>query len=309
MKLLTGVQIFFSIMKILCVIPFSLNFKTMKVKSSKKSIIYSVVLPVTLIVIDPYLEKIFRMKWYKLFNVESFWSLTILVYGTYTVISICIFWSILKTDLIFQIIYSIKASFEKLKIFNITFNYNDDLKHFLLKFSITQSSAVILHYMFYTIFFDSFTALLWDVPLVALKYMLTSAFLIKFDVFLNLLKTQISHLNKIIEKICLFVDYDCELSNKIDDLAKIYFNFFEISKMFTKKFSILMILSLGYIFLIIETQFLQMFIHIANKESNTRYPVIICIFFWACTRFSELAMVLYDCSRIVEKVIFFCLLL
>lgn len=47
MKLSTAVVVFLTVMKILCVIPFNLNFKTMKVKSSKKSIIYSVVFPAT----------------------------------------------------------------------------------------------------------------------------------------------------------------------------------------------------------------------------------------------------------------------
>lgn len=214
----------------------------------------------------------------------------------------CTFWSIVKTDLILQIIRRLKASFEKLKSFNIIFNYDAYIKLFLLKFTITGSTIVILHYMFYTIFFDSFTALLLCVPLDALKFMLPSAFLIKFDVFLNLLKAQFSHLNKIFNNISLVADYDCEMSDKIDDLAKIHFELFEIFKMFRKFFSILMIVSLGYIFLIIETQFLQMFVHLANRDENTCYPVI-CIFCWACLRFSELAMVLYDSSRIMEKVI------
>lgn len=309
MKLSTGVLIGFCYIKLLCLIPFDLNLRNVKVKSSKKSICYSICFPVALILIDPYLENVYRKKWFQ-FNDESFSSYIFLMYGTYISTCFCSFWSIFKTDLIFKIIRALKASFDNLNKFNVAFNYSYyNTKLFLLKFTITQLSLVLLHFIFYVIFFDSFTALLLEVPFVAIKYMLASAFLIKFDAFLILLKAQFSHLNKIIKNIKYNpqnkwerIKNDCEMSDKIDELARLHFILCEISKMFTKKFSIPMISSLAYIFIVIETQFLQIFSHIAVRDRQTRLPVIICIFFWACIRIGELAMVLYDCDDIMKQV-------
>lgn len=311
MKLLTGVLICFCYIKMMCLIPFDLKIPSLRMKSSITSIIYSIVFCVALIIIDYRVEKTFRKRWYS-YNYDNYIASEIMSKGTYITMVVCVFWSIIKIDSIFKIIGTLKASFRKLKNFNLTFNYDVFIKCFLLKFFITEFSLLILHFIFYLIFYDSLTSFILNVPLVALKYMIASAFLIKYDILLTLMNSQFSHVNKIIQKKIEFkfnnknnwdkMKFDCEMSDTIDELAKVHFQLCHVSNTFSNIFSIPMISILGYMFLVIETQFIQMLNHL-NLQHKC-FTVTTCIFFWSFFRISELVIVLQDGGKVIAEVIF-----
>lgn len=313
-KLKLGVSIIFSILKFVCLIPFSLNLKTLKTDYSKASVIWCVLFSITLIGLDPYFDSLSYVDQdvYAI-NVKPE---TILMKGTYIMVLICVYWAIFNIKLIFKLINLIKIIFEKLKKFDENLYENDlVLKQFLMIFIITQIALLVILYSYYLLCTNpSWMGLVLYCHITNIKYLFGSSILIKYNIFLIILRIGFSKINKIILKNVTKralnqtnfekMNSDCELSDKIDEIAVIYSKLCEASILISKKFCIPILTFLGYIFLVIETQFFKMYQSIAY-ETEDGFLGLICLFSWCFVRVFELALVIQEGNIVIKKVMSF----
>lgn len=228
MKLKHSLKIIFFLIKFLCLIPFSLNLKTPKIKFSFKSILWCVIFSSILILVDPYLENIaYKLCFYlkKTGKVQTIQSK-----GTHSMVLVCVYWTI----------FNIKFIFDKLNKFQDDFNEHLIWKQFLIKFLTCEIFLLIIHFIYYILFCNgSVLGILFCTPITILKYMVATAMLIKFNVFLIFLRIGFSKINCTINKNLTKrrnhigknnkMSLDCEISDTMDELAAIHFKLCEAS--------------------------------------------------------------------------------
>lgn len=299
MKLKFNFVYFF--LKFLCLIPFALNFKTLKTHFSVKSILWCVIFSAVLIIVDPHLVNLAYTNLNYNSGTTSGLVEKVLDKGTHCMVLICVYWSIFNIKLIFKIIKLLKNIFEKLNKFQFNFSESLIWKSFAIKFSATQISLIVIHHVYYIFVCDgSLVGILVYTPITTIKYMIGSAMLIKFNLFLIVLKIGFSKTNNAIHKALInrrngvSINLDCEISDTIDELAEIHFKLCETSYLISKEFSIF-----GY--LVIESQLFRIFMNFAY-ENRDGILGILCTLAWGLTRVIELVILLYDGKIVVEKV-------
>lgn len=308
-----GVLIIFSILKFICLIPFSLNLKTLETNNSKILVIWCVLFSATFIGLDPYFQsKSYEDKNAFAINVKPE---TILSKGTYIMVLICVYWAIFNIKLIFKLIKLMQIIFEKLKKCDEDKCESDFiLKQFLFNFFLIQIILLVILYTYYILFSNpTWMGIILYCHLTNIKYLFGSSILIKNNIFLIFLRIGFSKINKIIlknvaKKINFTsnfekMSFDCELSDKIDELAVIYSRLCEASILISKKFSVPILTFLGYIFLVIETQFFKMYQSIVY-ETEEGFIGLVCLFSWCFVRVYEFALVIQEGNMVIQKVIF-----
>lgn len=302
-----GIFVNFFILKFLCLIPFSFNLKTFQCKFSFKSIISCVLFSGTLVLIDPYIDQYVQQFSFVYSRPEA-----MLANATYIMLLVCVYWSIFHINLIFKLINLFLIIFEKLSKYNGIFDISDKtLRQFLIKFTISQLLIVSTHYSYHILLYKTNTVgILLMVPVASLKYIFGCSMLIKYDFCLILIKIGFSKINKIIQKTVIQnlnrknkMVADCETSDQIDDLAEIYAKLYEASVLISRNFSIPILTIMGYIFIMVEAQFIRMFESYASGSKDLLLRIII-LFLWSLIRVGEMVSVLKDGVCVARKVIF-----
>lgn len=301
MNLKLGMCAIFYLLKFLCLIPFSLKLNTLKVTFSIKSIIWCIIFSATLIIVDPYMEQIAYGVVQSLGNILE----VMLSRGSYILILICVYWSIFKIKLIFKLIKLIKIIFEKLKNFDNKFDKtNLYLKIYLFKFLIMQITLFSIYNAYYIYICDgTLLGIFLYIPIINLKHLFASSMLIKYDFFLIILRVGFSKINKIIK-----LNKISEISDRIDELAEIHFKLCEACDLVGRTFSVPILIFLGYIFLVIETQFFKVYHCLArgsaSETTETDEGMLgnICSLVWATLRVYEFVIILQDGNVVIKKV-------
>lgn len=297
-----SVKIIFYILYFFCLIPFLVNFKTLKLKFSLKSILWCVIFSLILILIDPYLEKVVYKSLVEEISYSGI-SVRIFTRGTHIMVLICVYSSIFQINQIFKIAKLLKRIFEKLSKFGEEFSDSDSIwNKVLIKLLAVQTSAIIVHYS-YSLFMNNglVSLIILYTPITAFTYTIGSAMLLKFNVFCILLRIGFSTINRAIWKINRL---NCEICDKIDELAKIYCKLYQASILILRMFVIPILTYLGYIFIMIEHQFFSIYLSFTDK-SGYGLVGIICLFAFCLVRLAELVIVLQDINLVVKEVTFF----
>lgn len=294
MNLKLGIFAIFYLLKFLCLIPFSLNFNSLEIKFSIKSIIWCITFSAALITLDPYMENI-------AYGIGQSLSHKLEMYlsrGSYIVILISVYWSIFNIKIIFKLIYLLGFIFAKLNKFDDRFHKTDlFLKNYLIKFLTIQFTLLLIFIVYYFYICNgTVLGIFLYVPIINLKHLFASSMLIKYDLFLILLRIGFSKVNTIIKRNKISKISDC-----IDELAKIHFKLCEACYLVSKTFSVPILTFLGYIFLVIETQFFKVF-HCVITETDEGVLGILCMLFWGTLRVYEFVIVLQDGNMVVKKV-------
>lgn len=310
MNLKIGIYLYYFVFKFVGLIPYGINFKTILITQSIKSIIWSSVFGVLLLIFDSYLEKIAYIGENAFFR-NDVKILVLLRITAFISIFICNFWIIFNIKITFKIINKFKIVFKNLNKFSVDSNFHHkEIKSFLLKFGITQIILALIDYIFYFIHGDvSFLFVLIYSPLVGIKFQFQSAVLIKYDFFLCLLKIGFKQINKIIKNKLIEIklpknihrkaQLECELMDRIDELKDIYFNLYEISELVTKMFSVPVITVSAFIFNVYVSELLQLYRNGNPEELILRLVLALS---WCIIRITELIVVLKDGTDIIEKV-------
>lgn len=287
-----GIFIIFFVLKFLGLLPFSINLNTFEISFSIKSIIWCVLFSGALLLIDPYIEGVA----YMLDNpYEITISLTtVLSKGTYVMIFFCVYWSIFNVQLLFKIINLFKTIFGKLKEIDDNFHELDIwIIKKLLKFLVIQIVALGVYFVYFENILK--VGMLGLAPLTSIKHMFGSFVLVKYDICLILLRIGFSKINQIIER------SNPENGNIISELSEIHSKLCEASILISKKFSIPILLYLGYIFIAFESKCFTIFKYFAY---GTKDGILgsLCKLVWLFSKLSEFAFILMDGNIVIQKV-------
>lgn len=280
-------------------LPFSVNIESLKVKFSVKSILWCIIFSLTLILVDPYLDEVvYRSLELDINNTGI--AARVFARSTHFMILICVYSSILYIKSTFQTVQILKTIFEKLDQFGSDFNLTEPIwKKCLNNFLTIQITIIIIHYVYAIHICNvSILVIIFYAPLTTLTYTIGSAMLLKFNVFLILLQVGFLKINRTIGQMNFS-------SDTIDELAQIYFKLNEVSVLILRMFSIPILTFLGFFVLLMENQFFNMFMSFVMETRNGIIGVV-CLFSFCFIRVIELALVLQDVSKVVQKVIFLC---
>lgn len=294
MNLKFGIYAIFYLLKFLCLIPFSFKLNTLEIKYSIKSIIWCVIFSGALVAIDPFMENIAYGIGHSLsYRIEMYLSR-----GSYCVFITSVYWSLFNIKTIFKLIKLIKEIFEKLQKFDDKFNKtNFILKNYLFKFLAMQITLLTIYTVYYIFISNGIIlGIFIYIPIINLKHLFASSMIIKYDLFLILIRIGFSKINKIIKSYKI-----SEISDCIEELAEIHFKLCKACNLVTKTFSVPILIFLAYIFLVIETQFFKVF-HCIISESEEGILGILCLLFWGTLRVYEFVIVLQDGNLAIKKV-------
>lgn len=158
-------------------------------------------------------------------------------------------------------------------------------------------------YVYYLLYEDTdLISVIFYTPIVGIKFLFSSAVLMKYDAALVLVKSGFSQVNNILKKKFVKIKTplnDNEMSFWIDELNQTHLKLCSVFEMVTQIFSIPIIAIFGFIFFVIEFQFLELY---RNFNSQTRILKLICALSWSLVRFIELVMVFKDGSDVIRKV-------
>lgn len=253
-----GIYILFYLLKFLNLIPFSLNLKNFDTKPSKKSILYSIVFFVLLFVHHIFIgDFAFKLNSDYHVNHPRYRDLFI---PTYTIIVICITWTIFTNKLSFKLIERSKLIIHRINGLGVPWKCQQKINKILFNFSFFQLCSLILDYTFLFSYGKmSIAMIIFYTPLLALQFAYLSVILMKNYMMIILLKSLFSQVNKIInEKFVKTTNFENE-AEAIDELAKIYSTLCEMYVMITKLLSIPLILVVGYVLIIIESVLLLLY--------------------------------------------------
>lgn len=286
-----GISIIFFVLKFLGLLPFSINLKTFDISFSVKSIIWCILFSGALLLIDPYIEGVAYM-------LENPYEIqisiaTVLSKGTYVMIFFCVYWSIFNIKLLFKIIKLLKTIFTKLKEIDDNFHELDILIFKkLLKFLVLQIVALGVYFVYFENILK--VRMLVLAPLTSIKHMFGSFILVKYDICLILLRIGFSKINQIIES-------SEENGNLISELSEIHSKLCEASILISKKFSIPILLYLGYIFIAFESKCFTIFKSFAYGTEDGILGSL-CKLIWLCAKLSEFVLILMDGNIVIQKV-------
>lgn len=310
-------RIYFIVLKTFSVFPYEINENTLDLNYSVGAIVWSLIYPpITTFVFTLYFST--RIYDKKIFFDESLKAQSVLDHGTNLMIIFSILITFSKFEKTRKMYLKIKSVLNKLIILSFHSNYSSEAKLFFKKFLITQWFIWGFCFSFYMIIQESIKTVesaCYFLLYSCVRPMIGSAIMIQYAGFLLTIRISFSHINKIIvEKIngnlsetrdWLKIKFDCELSDILDKLSEVQLELFEISKCVSKNYSIQILLIFGYIFIVIETQFFQIYQVLSYKGKNnnlTLVIVIVCMLFWSISRILEVAWVLKETADAMKEV-------
>lgn len=301
MKLKIGIAIFYYLLKFLTLIPFSISLKTFKTSQSIKSIVWTPIFCILIFIIEILIGVFANSQQRGFVDVNEF------TYGlfitSYCLLLICVTWTIFNSKLNIKIVNELKLVFNQIDKFGVFWDSNLRVKNFLFKFLTSQGLIVITDYIYYFLSEDTdMISIIFYSPIVGIKFLFSSAVLMKYDASLVLVKSGFSRVNNILYK--KFVKIETPLNENeivywVDELTQTHLKLCDIFEMITNLFSIPIIAIVLFIFFVIESQFLVLY---KNFNSETRILKLICALSWSVVRFSELVMVFKDGSAVINKV-------
>lgn len=288
-----GILLTFFILKFFGLLPFSIDLNTFEISFSVKSIIWCISFNGALLLIDPYIESVaymFGNPYGITFSVS-----TISSKGTYLMILFCVCWSIFNIKLIFKIIKLVQTAFEKLQQFDADLLEIDKLviKN-ISNFIIPQIASLLTYVVYFHCILKNGKVVL--APLANIKHMFGSLVLVKYDIFLIFLKIGFSKINQIIKSL-----NNPEDGYVIDELSEIYSKLCEASILISKKFSIPILLFLGYVFIVIDSKCLEIFRNLAYGMDDGILTSV-CKTVWLFAKLSEFVIILMDGNSVIQKV-------
>lgn len=301
MRLKNGIAIFYYLLKFLSLIPFSISLKTFKTSQSIKSIIWIPIFCVLIFIIEILIGVFANSQQKGFVNVNNF------TYGlfitAYCLLLICVTWTIYNSKLNIKIVNELKLVFNHIDKFGVFWDSNRRVKSFLLKFLTSQGLILITDYIYYFLYEDTdLISIIFCTPIVGIKFLFSSAVLMKYDASLVLVKSGFSRVNNILNRKFIKIETplnEDEIIYWIDELTQTHLKLCDIFEMITNLFSIPIIAIFVFIFFVIESQFLELY---RNFNSQTRILKLICALSWSLVRFSELVMVFKDGSDVIKKV-------
>lgn len=305
LNLKLSVKIIFYILNFFCLVPYSVNLKTLNLNFSIKSFLWCVLFSLVLILVDPYFDEVVY-KSLTLHDNHTGFVARIFTKGTHIMVLICVYYSIFNIKQVFKLVKLLKVVFEKLSKFGAP-DFNECeliLKQVLIKLLTIQILILFIHYVYAIHICDgSVLLIIFYTPITTLTYTIGSAMLLKFNVFVVILRIGFSKIN---EAICEINPQNSEIKD-IDELAQIYFKLCEVSILILRMFQIPIMSFLGYFFILMENQFFNMFVSFAVETRNGILGIV-CLFAFCVVRVFELVIVLQDMNLVVLKVNFFCLI-
>lgn len=310
-------KIYFIILKTLSVFPYTINEKNFEINFSIGATIWSLIYPpITTFAFTSYFST--RIYQEKLFYDEELKAQLVLDHGTNLMIIFSILITFTKFRKTRKIYLKFKNILMKLIVLDIRCNYSEDIKFFLKKFLITQIFIWCFCFSFYLIMPESIKTIesaCFFLLYACVRPMIGSAIMIQYAGFMFVIGASFSQINKtILEKLngnlnktseWFKTKFDCELSDILDKLSEIQLELFEISKDVSKNYSIQLLLLFAYIFIVIETQFFQIYqvlTYKGNKIFVTQVIVLISMLFWSIFRILEVAWVLKETADVMKKV-------
>lgn len=313
-------KIYFIILKTLSVFPYKINEKTFEINYSIGATIWSLIYPpITTFAFTYYFSTVIYNE--KFFYDKELKAQQILDHGTNLMIVFCILITFAKFRKTRRIYIKFKNVLMKIFSLEIQFNWSAATILFFNKFLITQIFIWSFCFSYYLIMPETrktFENACYFLLYACVRPMIGSAIMIQYAGFLFVIRKSFSQINKIIlEKTngnlsktseWFKIKSDCELSDILDKLSEIQLELFEISKDISKNYSIQLLLIFGYIFVVIETQFFQIFQVLTYKGQQffiTQIIVLVCMLFWSIFRIFEVTLVLKETSDVMKKVHFF----
>lgn len=310
-------KIYFIILKTLSVFPYTINEKTFEINFSIGATIWSLIYPpITTFAFTSYFAS--RIYQEKLFYDDELKAQLVLDHGTNLIIVFCILITFTKFQRTRKIYIQFKNLLWKLIVLDIRCNYSGDVQLFFKKFLITQIFIWCFCFSFYLIMPESIKTVesaSYFLLYACVRPMIGSAIMIQYAGFMFVIRTSFSHINKIILKKLngnlnktsewFKTKFDCELSDILDKLSEIHLELFEISKEVSNNYSIQLLLIFAYIFIVIETQFFQIYQVLTYKGRKifiTQVIVLISMLFWSIFRILEVAWVLKETADVMKKV-------
>lgn len=306
MKSTKAIKFFYYILKFCCLIPFNLNLNTFEANRTNKSIIWLIIFSGSFLLHEIFIGNFaykFQTHRIKENSQASYYQYTDLFIPAFILFLICIIWTCLRNDLTFKIIERSKLIHQRIKSFDVPWKYECKINQFVYKFVLTQLLSLLVDYIFFIQHRNNSLVLtIVYVPIIGMKFVFVSAILMKFDILLIILESSFSHLNIIIiEK---FIknkasENDDRILEGIEELTQIYFNLCKIYEMITKLFSIPLILCVGFIFIVVEREILQLY---GNFYEDKRISRILCASIWNFIRVRDVFLVFKDGTCVLQKV-------
>lgn len=313
-------RIYFIILKTLSVFPYVINEKTREINYSIGATIWSLIYPpITTFAFTSYFAT--RIYQEKLFYDEELKAQSVLDHSTNLMIVFCILITFSKFKPTRIIYIKLKNVFDKLIILNIKCNYSADAQFFFKKFLITQIFIWCFCFSFYLIMQESIKTIesaIYFLLYSCVRPMIGSAIMFQYAGFLCVIRISFSHIQKIISEklqgnLCKTsewhkIKFECELSDILDKLSDIQMELFEISKDVSKNFSFQLLLIFAYIFMVIETQFFQIYQVLTYKGQSifiTQVIVLVSMLFWSIFRVLEVTWILKETADVMKMVMYF----
>lgn len=301
MKVSAGLKFCFFYFLFFCYFPFKVNLKSLKAHISVKALIWSVVFSGFMLFFGQSFDRFFYKprKVFRLFlNVKNLHHLL-----TSSVIFICVFLTIIESRRWLKIIRKLITVFKKLRKFQVKYQLKSVFKRFLIKYVLIQVGTTMLSILFYLSFENkSFHGLIIFNTLSSVKYLFPSAFLLKLDFLLILLKIGFSGVNKAVQKIIASKCPDKETSKFLDQLIEIHSSLCEVSDMIIRQVSVPLITVLVYILLIDQAHFMQTFLNFNEHSTSFVNFRVFLSFIWTSIKSVELIMVFKDVGKVIRKV-------
>lgn len=307
MKLKCWTVTFFYILKFLCLMPFTLNSDTMKLKRSKFSEFLSIIFCIFLILIDRYItENLLSIKSIG-YDFRNFTFVDFVNNGAYLLMLICVIWTIYTTKQTLMIFEKIDFILESLNKSNLRFNSRYE-KSFSIFIKITiafQAVPIISHYIFQVVQDEAVTSNgLFYLTIIAIKYFIGSLVVIQMNAILLSIRCILSMIGQIIKEISLQKNKE-QQNCRVCELSEIYRIICEIKKLFSKRFSIPIIAIIVYCLGVLIAQYFQTFkaLMVFSKHREDKDILsAVCLFAWPTFRLFVLIQLFYYVTKTMKEV-------
>lgn len=304
MKPKIGIFVFYYLLKFLNLIPFSFNLKNFDIKTSKKSILWSIIFCAAFIIHRAFIGNFgYKLRKDLSRDRKDDNNYTDLFLPAYAIILFATMLRYCQNKLTFNLIERTKLIFHRIKCFGVPWKYQCKIDKILYKYFCTQLINLICDFAFFILYNNA--SLLLNViytPLLGIKFLFSSALLMKYDISLILLKSSFSQVNKIIhKKIVKFKNHknDAKITEQIDELIQIYFNLCDIYEMILQLFSIPLILIVGFIFFVVESSIV---LYENLKIHQTKFLGFFLTFVWTFVKVRDIYLVFKSGNGILKKV-------
>lgn len=305
MKMKYWTVTFFYILKFMCLMPFSLNSDTMKLKRSTFSEISSIFFCIFLILIDKYVTENLLYTQSVGYDFHVFILINFINNAARLLMIICVFWSIYTTKHTLLIFEKIDFILKNLNKLNARYKYVKSFQSFIKITIAFQAVLMSAHYIFEVVQDKDVTShKIFYSTIVAVKYLVGSLVVIEINAILLSIKCILSMICRIIKQISIESN-ETKIDCRICELSEIYRILCEIKKLFAKRFGIPVVAIIIYLFGISIAQYFQTFkALLLFSEDKERKDILsaLCLFAWPTFRLFGLIQLFYYVAETMKMV-------